>query len=80
MNVDNTLKSLIPPSILEGIPSERRVHVADRIIQFFKEQNQTLYDQMARLGELTDEMTADCTEKIRAAALAAHNHYFNKAR
>ena len=79
MNVDNTLKSLIPQNILEGIPSERRAHVADRIIQFFREQNQTLYDQIARLGELTDEMTADCTEKIRAAALSAHNHYFKKA-
>lgn len=76
MNVDNTIKSLIPSAIIEDIPSEKRVYVATRIVQFFKEQNPELYSQLEAAEDFPKEMEADIVEKIRDAALAAHNHHF----
>ena len=75
MNQDNTIKSLIPETILEGIPSRKRVHFASRIVDFFKEANPDLYEQIGGLDTLSEEMRVDCVEKVRAAALAAYNHH-----
>lgn len=75
MNQDNTIKSLIPKAILEDIPSERRAHVASRIVEFFMEANPELYEQIGGLDTLSEEMMVDCVEKVRAAALAAYNHH-----
>lgn len=75
MNQDNTIKSLIPKAILEDIPSERRAHVASRIVEFFREANPELYEQIGDLATLSEEMMMDCVEKVRAAALAAYNHH-----
>lgn len=76
MNVDNTIKSLIPQSIIDDIPSEKKAHVAAKIVMFFKEQNPELYDNLVAMGSLPKEMESDIVEKVRAAALAAHNHHF----
>ena len=78
MNVENTIKSLIPQSIIDDIPSEKKAHVAAKIVMFFKEQNPDLFEQLAALESLPKEMESDIVEKVRAAALAAHNHHFEK--
>ena len=75
MNQENTIKSLIPEAILGDIPSERRAHAASRIVEFFKEANPELYEQIGSLDTLSEEMRVDCVEKVRAAALAAYNHH-----
>lgn len=75
MNQDNTIKSLIPEAILGDIPSERRAHAASRIVEFFREANPELYEQIGGLDTLSEEMRVDCVEKVRAAALAAYNHH-----
>lgn len=80
MNADNTIKSLIPQSIIEDIPSEKKAHVAAKIILFFKEQNPDLYEQLAGIDSLPKEMELDIVDKVRAADLAAHNHHFEMVR
>ena len=56
MNQDNTIKSLIPETILEGIPSKKRVHFASRIVEFFKDANPDLYETIGGLDSLPDEL------------------------
>ena len=80
MNVDNTIKSLIPQSIIDDIPSEKKAHVAAKIVLFFKEQNPDLYEQLAVIDSLPKEMEPGIVEKVRAAALAAHKHHFEMVR
>lgn len=80
MNVDNAIKSLIPSAIIEDIPSEKRAHVAAKIIQFFKEQNPEFYAQLEAADDFPMEIEADVVGKIRKAALAAHNHHFEMLR
>lgn len=75
MNAENTIKSLIPQSIIDDIPSEKKVHVAAKIVMFFKQQNPELFEQLAALESLPKEMESDIVEKVRAAALAAHKHH-----
>ena len=75
MNAENTIKSLIPQSIIDDIPSEKKAHVAAKIVMFFKQQNPDLYEQLAALESLPKEMESDIIEKVRAAALEAHNHH-----
>ena len=79
MNVENTIKSLIPQSIIDDIPSEKKAHVAAKIVMFFKEQNPELYEQLAVLESLPKEMESDINEKVRTAALEAHNHHLETA-
>ena len=80
MNAENTIKSLIPYSILEDIPSEKKAHVAAKIVTFFKEQNPDLFEQLAALESLPKEMESDIVEKVRAAALEAHNRHIEMVR
>lgn len=37
MNENNTIKSRIPQSVIEDIPSEKRGHVAAQMSKFFQE-------------------------------------------
>ena len=80
MNQDNTIKSLIPETILEGIPSRKRVHFASRIVDFFKEANPDLYETIGGLDSLPDELKDECVVKVKEAALAAHSHYRDMVR
>lgn len=75
MNQDNTIKSLIPEAILEGIPSRKKVHFASRIVEFFREANPDLYETIGGLDSLPDELKDECLVKVKEAALAAHNQY-----
>ena len=75
MNQDNTIKSLIPEAILEGIPSRKKVHFASRIVEFFREANPDLYETIGGLDSLPDELKDECVVKVKEAALAAHNQY-----
>lgn len=58
-----------------GLPSDRRVQAAARIVDFFKDANPELYKMMGSLDFLSDEMKVDCIEKVKAAALAAYSHH-----
>lgn len=78
MNQDNTIKCLIPQPIIDNLPSDRREQVAGIIVHFFKEANPELYDLLGAVDSLTDDIKADCVEKIRNAALEAHE-FFLKA-
>ena len=80
MNAENTIKSLIPQSIIDDSPSEKKVHVAAEIVMFFKQQNPELFEQLAALESLPKEMESDIIEKIRVAALEAHNHHLEMVR
>lgn len=80
MNADNTIKSLIPQSIIDDIPSEKKVHVATKIVLFFKEQNPELYEQLAVIDSLPKETELDIVDKVRTAALVAHKHHFEMVR
>ncbi len=75
MNQDNTIKSLILKAILEDLPSDKRAHVASRIVELFKWANRELYEQIGGFDTLSEEMMVECVEKVRAAALAAYNHH-----
>ena len=80
MNAENTIKSLIPQSIIDDIPSEKKAHVAAKIVMFFKEQNPDLYERLDVIDSLPKEMESDIVEKVRAAALVAHNHHIDMVR
>lgn len=75
MNQENTIKCLIPQPIIDNLPSGRREEAAGMIVHFFRKANPDLYDLLATLDSLTDEIKAECVEKIRHAALEAHKHY-----
>ena len=75
MNPENTIKCLIPQPIIENIPSFRREDAARTIVHFFKEANPELYDLLGAVDSLTDDIKAECVEKIRNAALEAHKFY-----
>ena len=80
MNAENTIKSLIPQSIIDDIPSEKKAHVAAKIVMFFKQQNPELFEQLAALESLPKEIESDIVEKMRTAALEAHNHHLEMVR
>ena len=75
MNQDNTIKCLIPQSIIDNLPTGRREEAAGMIVHFFKEANSELYDRLGVLDSLPDDIEAECVEKIREAALDAHMHH-----
>ena len=80
MNAENTIKSLIPQSIIDDIPSEKKAHVAAKIVMFFKRQNPDLFEQLAALESLPKEMESEIIEKVRVAAQEAHNHHLKMVR
>lgn len=75
MNPENTIKCLIPQSIIDNLPPGRREDVAGMIVRFFKEANPELYNRLGALDSLTEDITAECVGKIRFAALEAHKFY-----
>ncbi len=76
MNQENTIKCLIPQSIFDNLPTGWRAEVVGMIVRFFKEANPELYNRLGALDSLTEDITAECVEKIRFAALEAHKFYF----
>ena len=75
MNASNTIKSLIPQAVIDNVPSEKRAHVAAKIVKFFKENNEELYAKIEALDNLPEELLTECRAKIQDAALLAHNHH-----
>lgn len=80
MNQENTIKCLIPQPIIDNLPSGRREEAAGMIVYFFREANPELYDRIGVMDSLTDEVKAECVEKIRLAALEAHKNYLEKTK
>ena len=80
MNQENTIECLIPQPIIDNLPSGRREEAAGMIVYFFREANPELYDRIGVMDSLTDEVKAECVEKIRLAALEAHKNYLEKTK
>ena len=80
MNQENTIKCLIPQPIIDNLPSGRREEAAGMIVYFFREANPELYDRIGVMDSLTEEVKAECVEKIRLASLEAHKNYLEKTK
>ena len=80
MNANNIVKSLIPQSVIQNIPSEKQAHVADKIVKLFKESAPELYARLEACESLTDELSAECATVIGDAVRKAREHHLEMVR
>ena len=80
MNANNIVKSLIPQSVIQNIPSEKQAHVAAKIVKLFKESAPVLYARLEVCESLTDELSAECATVIGDAVRKAREHHLEMVR
>ena len=80
MNANNIVKSLIPQSVIQNIPSEKQAHVAAKIVKLFKESAPELYARLEVCESLTDELPAECATVIGDAVRKAREHHLEMVR
>lgn len=80
MNANNIVKSLIPQSVIQNIPSEKQAHVAAKIVKLFKESAPELYARLEACVSLTDELSAECATVIGDAVRKAREHHLEMVR
>ena len=75
MNPENTIKSLIPDSIIGLVPLEKKEYVAGRIVECFRAANPDLFDAVGKMDSLPEETAATYLVKVKEAALAEYKAY-----
>lgn len=74
-NPDNVLKSLIPAVIYEGLETNARVALVEKIVGAFRDKNPELYQTLAGMPHLESEWVSTFVDKLREAALLAAGNF-----
>lgn len=74
-NPDNVLKSLIPAVIYEGLETNARVALVEKIVGAFRDKNPELYQTLADMPHLESEWVSTLVDKLREAALLAADNF-----
>ncbi|MGM9752590.1 MAG: hypothetical protein ACI3ZK_00855 [Candidatus Cryptobacteroides sp.] len=75
MNISDTIKELIPQSILEAVPQEKRAHVSAKIVKFVKDLYPELSERVEQSESLDGELKALLSQAIATAAAKAREHH-----
>ncbi|MBP5549847.1 MAG: hypothetical protein II466_03505 [Bacteroidales bacterium] len=70
-NLNNILKSLIPPKILDDVELENRPVFAEKIIKVFRENNADMYNSLVSAKDFDNEEAPVIVQRLREAALVA---------